>query len=305
MRFATMGAIVTPLALSALFLGMGDSVQALDKKADVLVHQDERVDAQGIYRCGVNDLTAEEMRWVEAETNREFHRVGPMGEAVNEVVIPVAWHVINKGDGANDGNIPDEWIEDSMDVLNDAYAMMGIQFETVSVDRTNNRNWYNMKPSTPSERQAKTALNVDPKTHLNIYTASPGAGLLGWATFPWYLRFNTDMDGVVILNESMPGGSANNYNEGDTLTHEVGHWLGLYHTFQGGCNEPGDSVDDTAPEAISTSGCPQNKDTCPGGGPDPIENFMDYSYDSCMDEFTAGQRERAIDLSTTFRRDLF
>jgi hypothetical protein len=74
----------------------------------------------------------------------------------------------------------------------------------------------------------------------------------------------------MILHSTYPGGSAVPYNEGKTLTHEVGHWLGLLHPFEGGCVGGGDFVDDTPPQASKTSGCPAFKDTCPGGGVDSI-----------------------------------
>ena len=72
----------------------------------------------------------------------------------------------------------------------------------------------------------------------------------------------------------------------------MGHWVNLEHTFYGGCNAKGDHVDDTPPMRVPTNGCPIGKDTCAEPGLDPIHNYMDYSYDTCYNQFTAGQAAR-------------
>lgn len=114
-------------------------------------------------------------------------------------------------------------------------------------------------------------------------------------------------DGVVLLYATLPGGTSPN-RQGGTLIHEAGHWLGLRHTFQGGCTGVGDGIDDTPASAEANFGCPIGLDSCPGDGPDPIreyflffsfvgsrcltghsDNYMDYTDEGCRTEFTPGQ----------------
>lgn len=146
------------------------------------------------------------------------------------------------------------------------------------------------------EIQIKQALHVGGPETLNVYTGALGKFLLGWAYYPSSFAGDGGLprffDGVVIDYRSVPGGSLPFYNEGDTLTHEVGHWLMVFQTFQNGCTDPGDSIDDTPFEASPAFGCPTGRDTCAQPGLDPITNFMDYTDDSCMFEFTADQADR-------------
>ena len=194
-------------------------------------------------------------------------------------------------DTANNGALTTTQINDQMMVLNDAFGNTPFMFFLKSQDTTTNNNWFTASPESAAELQMKTALRVGTAEDLNIYSTSPGNFVLGWATFPSSYSSAPIEDGVVIKYTSFPGGSGIPYNLGDTATHEVGHWLGLYHTFQGECSG-GDQVSDTPAESSEAFGCPHGRDTCKGSGLDPIYNFMDYTEDDCMDHFTEGQAVR-------------
>ena len=216
------------------------------------------------------------------------------------VTVPVVWHVVT--DGAT-GAVTNAQIQSQIGVINQAFsggaggAATGFQFSIAGITRTNNAVWYRSQ-SAGAEHEMKRALKQGGDGTLNIYSTSGGA-YLGYA----YLPEITDtaqayLDGIVIDWRTMPGLSdayEGVSDEGDTLTHEAGHWLNLEHTFFGQCNKNGDFVADTPPQKTASSGCPEGNDTCPAPGLDPIHNYMDYSDDSCITEFTPGQVQRMRD----------
>ncbi|MER6938739.1 zinc metalloprotease, partial [Nocardioides sp. NPDC000441] len=246
-----------------------------------------------------NHLTAKQAEAKEKALSSALAAQGKKGGTANlaATTIPTYIHVIQED--ATTGIVPQANIDAQIDVLNAAYAGTPFSFDVVGQETTINPAWYPIISGSAGERDMKAALRQGGDNALNVYIGEIDDGLLGWATFP--TKNIGSQDGVVILGESLPGGSAAPYDEGDTATHEVGHWLHLYHTFQGGCRGKGDQVADTPAEAAPAFGCPEGSDTCTAPGLDPIHNFMDYTEDACMDEFTPGQVQRMIDGWVAYR----
>jgi N-acetylneuraminic acid mutarotase len=255
----------------------------------------------GFDRCGTPTPTADELTAVQ-------RAIGKSSVTIQcTVTIPVAFHILRYDNGIT-GDVSDSQINNQLTVLNNAYASTNFRFSLHSIERINNTVWSKM--STPaSENSAKSGLAIDPSHTLNIYTCTEcilsNRPALGWSYLPNMYTESSYMHGVVVLYSTFPGGASYPYNEGDTLTHEVGHYMGLYHTFQGGCVTPGDQVDDTPYEGSPAYGCPIARDTCPtSAGLDPVTNFMDYTDDSCMNTFTSGQSDRIDSMVATYKPSL-
>lgn len=252
--------------------------------------------------------------------------------------IPVVVHVIHSGEAIGVGaNISDAQIQSQIQVLNEDFRrMMGtrghnshvdgadveIEFclakqtpdgcATNGIDRIDmssvSSSWDGPQVNGNTQTQLKPATIWDPSKYMNVWTVNFSiSSLLGYAQFPGTLTPNTD--GVVCgyqyfgSNDDPNVTLTGNNNLGRTMTHEVGHYLGLYHTFQGGCAETdgGDLCGDTpavADPSPNTDVCVSNN-SCPAGDDDMIENYMDYSTDACMNIFTNDQKDRMVATITT------
>jgi hypothetical protein len=262
-------------------------------------------------RCGTRTPSDVEVAKMEFDyTVARANAANASGAASNGYIafthanVNVYVHRIHNNDGSG-GAVSDAQVQKQIDVLNAAYSSVAT-FTLAGTNDTNNTAWYNVGSGSQAEKDMKTALRQGTADDLNLYTANLGGGLLGWATFPNNYAASPKMDGVVILYSAFPDGGccgSSVYDEGDTGTHEVGHWMGLYHTFQGGCGS-GDLVDDTASERSAAYGCPAGRDTCKGkgnAGDDPIYNFMDYTDDDCMNMFSTGQYSRMQGMWDAYR----
>lgn len=256
-------------------------------------------------RCATRPLSPEESEQLE-------QKIARAGKVRKAVTIPVWVHVINKGAGFANGDLPEDMIRAQIRVLDDSYsgrtggAGSGFDFQLVGITRTTNKQWFEqMALDFEVEVAAKTILKQGGPDTLNIYTID-GGPYLGFAYYPTIVTSAqyAILDGVVLDWRSLPGGTFAIYSEGDTAPHEVGHWLALAHTFDGKCGTKGDGVSDTPAEFSPAFFCPVGRDTCTGAskpGLDPIFNFMDYTQDSCMYMFTQGQVGRMQAAWAAFR----
>lgn len=275
-------------------------------KIGALFAQDAATTTAKLYRCGTPPPTpAAKIQANRVITALRAHRVNFRGKTV----IPIRYHIIHQG---TQGYLPDRQLKAQVALLNRTYAPASIQFKIADVNLHENESWFHHEPGSDAEVEMKTTLGTDTAGSLNIYTAEPGGGLLGYATFPWWYAYTPQLDGVVIHHASLPNAARPWVNQpwpfdlGMTAVHEVGHWAGLYHTFQGGCEAPGDDIVDTAYEQNSATGCPLGQPSvCPGETRfDPVENYMDYSDDSCMKHFTPLQYQRVKDMVGYYRYQL-
>ncbi len=258
--------------------------------------------ARGVDGRGADhrDISAAERRAIERRTDRILAAQGDTVSAA-AASVPVYVHVMAGKNG--EGDVPRSQINRQISVLNKTFAgeesgeaaATGFSFTLAGVDRYYNNTWH--KDGASANYRAATRQGG--ANALNMWLVD--FKYLGIATFPWDYSKHGRIDGIRVHYDSLPGGSIANYNLGETATHEAGHWFGLYHTFQGGCTATNDEVGDTPAQSSPTNGCPEGRDSCSLPGLDPIHNYMDYSYDSCYNQFSAGQSTRMSEMFAAYR----
>lgn len=278
-------------------------------------------------RCAAVEPPQDQIAFDPSDCSFNFTSIQPEYQPDAIYEIPVVFHVIQKNSG--EGFISEDLLRSQIDVLNEDFqALAGtlgengtagaIRFVLASEDpngnpttginyHTNNQ-WFT-DPGPGAANDMKEALAWDTTRYFNIYTNN-ASGALGYATFPSQSA-GTVNDGIVLLWTSVgrnaPQGGL--FNLGRTATHEVGHYLGLFHTFQDGCDSgspygSGDRIADTVAHPSPDFQCNPGPSSC-GGGDKPIENYMNYTNDACMTGFSPEQVNRMRCSLIHYRADLF
>ena len=230
-------------------------------------------------------------------------------QAGNTTVVPTYFHVVSTK--AKQKQTTQAMLSKQLQVMNQGYAGTGFSFELVDTDFTVNDEWATLDVEDAAVQDMKKKLRKGTYAELNVYFMTDLAnGILGMCEFPTdeinpSTPSSYTFDGCMVHGGSMPNAPdfPGKFDEGFTAVHEIGHWFGLYHVFQGSsCRSNGDLIEDTPFQSSATSGCPTTKDSCPNSpGVDSIHNFMDYSDDRCYEGFTKGQIKRINDLWTELR----
>lgn len=248
-------------------------------------------------------------------------------QSSNVKIIPVVVHVIHNG---GTENISDAQIQSQMDVLNEDFRKMsgtngdgnGIDSEIefclakITPDGKCTNGIVRIQSTftnhqTYQRSMLKNLSYWDNIRYLNMYVVKSingSSGTLGYSSFP---GGPPDEDGIVVRHNYFGRTGTASASLGRTTTHEISHWFGLYHTFNGGCGvdtcADGDYVCDTPPAANPNFGCP-TINSCTNDVPDvndQIQNYLDYSDDACKNMFTAGQSIRMNATLNTFRWNIW
>lgn len=303
------------LASSLLLLGPGWLAATLAAQHPVAPAPDDasRIPGTAMHRCGTPTGPGAGIGIDHPDCS--YTQTNPLAVYAPTALlrIPVVVHVIRNTSGQ--GNLSAALVQSQITVLNEDFrARSGtagasgvdtmIEFflatrdpvgaPTSGIVHHTDNSWFN------DNGAYYNAVAWDTQRYLNIYTNNTGNGtLLGYVpALPQASSvLNTPADRVVIHYASFgrPALGGAPYGLGRTTTHEVGHYLGLFHTFDFGCDagscySSGDRICDTAPEANARFGCPVGASSC--GTPDPVRNYMDYTDDACMTGFTAEQARR-------------
>ena len=279
-------------SLIIYFLSIWFFLGHLNAQAD-LNNPNNILDSERVIRvCGTMPPTIDEILFSKLETEQWLAENDSRDDSL--LIVYVAWHVIHASNNA--GNLTDVQIEYQIQVMNYDFQEHNIAFILDTIDRTANDTWFEgWDPDNGGmDTQGMQALNYDPYHYLNIYSAelAGGAGFVtcGYTWWPTNYGEGHYRQGISIDYRCIAGGS---YGD-DTATHEIGHYFGLYHTFQTDCSAPDDAVADT-PRNHSDylHGCNSSQDSCPDDpGNDPVSNYMNYSSVGCTHNFTLGQKDR-------------
>ncbi len=313
--------------LIALLLSLSSIFLTAQQKSDFL--KNLPVPENGYIRCAADEYNAQLLEQYpnmmgsaayEKQIQQKLQTLSQSNQRRIVLRLPIVVHVVHQGEAVGVGrNISDAQVLSQIQVLNEDYRRLAgtngfntdpngadieLEFflaqEDPDCNPTNGINRI-LRSSLPNNgvninTDIKPATVWDSSRYINIWALQIGGGTLGFAQFP---GGNPMTDGVVtdyryFGSDDAPGVNLGGvYNLGRTTTHELGHYFGLFHTFQGGCVGSGDSIDDTPAEALPNYGCPATPpDTCTSPGLDPIENYMDYSDDICMNIFTNDQKSR-------------